>query len=53
MHGDAAFAGQGINQECLMMTGTPQFEIGGTIHMVINNQVNYNIGVPQGLYFGP
>uniref|UniRef100_A0A6M2DDZ7 Putative 2-oxoglutarate dehydrogenase e1 subunit n=1 Tax=Xenopsylla cheopis TaxID=163159 RepID=A0A6M2DDZ7_XENCH len=41
MHGDAAFAGQGINQECLMMTGTPQFEIGGTIHMVINNQVGF------------
>jgi probable 2-oxoglutarate dehydrogenase E1 component DHKTD1 len=41
MHGDAAIAGQGVNQECLMMAYTPNFDIGGTIHVIINNQVGY------------
>lgn len=41
MHGDAAFSGQGINQEMLMMSRVPHFEVGGTIHMVINNQVGF------------
>lgn len=41
LHGDAALPGQGINQECLMMAYTPNFDIGGTIHMVINNQIGY------------
>jgi probable 2-oxoglutarate dehydrogenase E1 component DHKTD1 len=39
LHGDAAITGQGIVQECLMMTGLPHFDIGGTIHMVVNNQL--------------
>lgn len=41
LHGDAAFAGQGINQEMLMMAGTPHFDVGGTIHMIVNNQVGF------------
>lgn len=41
LHGDAAFPGQGINQESLFMQGTPHFEIGGTIHLVVNNQVGF------------
>lgn len=41
LHGDAAISGQGINQECLMMTGTPNFDIGGTIHLVINNNIGF------------
>lgn len=41
LHGDAAFAGQGINQEMLMMSGVPHFDVGGTIHMVVNNQVGF------------
>lgn len=40
-HGDAAIAGQGVNQECLMMAYTPNFDIGGTIHVVVNNQVGF------------
>lgn len=39
LHGDSAISGQGINQECLMMAYTPNFDIGGTIHLVINNQI--------------
>lgn len=41
LHGDAAFTGQGVNQEMLMMAGTPHFDVGGTIHMVVNNQVGF------------
>lgn len=41
LHGDAAISGQGINQECLMMAYTQNYDIGGTIHLVINNQIGY------------
>ncbi|XP_055587135.1 probable 2-oxoglutarate dehydrogenase E1 component DHKTD1 homolog, mitochondrial [Uranotaenia lowii] len=41
LHGDAAFAGQGINQECLMMADVPHFDVGGSIHMIVNNQVGF------------
>lgn len=41
LHGDAAFAGQGINQECLMTADVPNFDVGGSIHMIVNNQVGF------------
>jgi 2-oxoglutarate dehydrogenase complex dehydrogenase (E1) component-like enzyme len=44
MHGDGAFAGQGIVYECLDMSGLPDYEVGGTIHVVVNNQVSRHIG---------
>ena len=39
MHGDAAFAGQGIVAECFAMSGLPGHNIGGTIHIIVNNQM--------------
>lgn len=48
LHGDAAFPGQGINQECLFMSGTPNYEIGGTIHVVVNNQVGFTTPSDRG-----
>jgi 2-oxoglutarate dehydrogenase E1 component len=41
LHGDAAFAGQGIVSECFSFSGIPGYNTGGCIHFVINNQVGF------------
>jgi len=41
IHGDAAFAGQGMVAECLNMALLDGFTVGGTIHVVVNNQVGF------------
>ncbi len=41
IHGDSAFAGQGIVQEVLQLAGTPSHTVGGTIHLIIDNQVGF------------
>lgn len=41
LHGDASFAGQGVNAETLQLAGLPGYRTGGTIHIVVNNQVGF------------
>nr|XP_056703211.1 2-oxoadipate dehydrogenase complex component E1 [Euleptes europaea] len=48
VHGDASFSGQGIVPETFTLSNVPHFRVGGSIHLIVNNQLGYTTPAERG-----
>ncbi|XP_075064744.1 2-oxoadipate dehydrogenase complex component E1 [Mixophyes fleayi] len=48
VHGDASFSGQGIVPETFTLANLPHYEVGGSIHLIVNNQIGYTTPSDRG-----
>ena len=51
IHGDAAFAGQGIVMETFQFSSLPNYSVGGTVHLIIKNQLDFEAPTELGRYY--
>lgn len=47
LHTDAAFAGQGVNAEVLQLSELDAFKVGGTLHLILNNQIGFTTNAAE------